>query len=76
MLDCICPSCTKFVHPGFWHFENSSTSKIDDIPIEYVGLPHALPLAVHLVFYWWTSRGDHSKPILLFDFVLGPLLHA
>ena len=33
------PSCTEFVYPGYWHFDN-----------EHGGLPHVLP-AVHLKFF-------------------------
>ena len=28
------------------------TSKCDDVLLEYGGLPHVLPLAVHLQFIW------------------------
>ena len=57
------PSCAEFVYLGCWHFDNSATSKIDDVLTEHGGLPHILPLAVHLRFL---SRGDHSKMFLLF----------
>ena len=57
------PSCTKFVYPGWWHFDNGAISKFDDVLLELGGLLHVLPLAVHL-----TSRGDHSKMFLLFGF--------
>ena len=53
------PSCTEFVQLGYLHFENGATSKIDDVLIEHGDLTNVLPLAVHLKFYWWTSRGDH-----------------
>ena len=34
--------------------------------LEYVGLPHVLYLAVHLVnFIGWMSQGGHSEPLLL-----------
>ena len=42
------PSCTEFVDPGCWHFDNCATRKIDVVLIEHGGLPHVLPLAVHL----------------------------
>ena len=35
---------------GCWHFDNCATSKFDDVNIEHGGLPHVLPLAVHLEF--------------------------
>ena len=46
-------------------------SKFDDVLLEHGGLPHVLPLAVHLEFFGWTSRGDHSKVFLLFGFCCG-----
>ena len=51
------PSCTEFVYPGCWHFDNCATSKIDDDLIEQGVLPNVLPLAVHLVF----SSGQELK---------------
>ena len=57
-------------------FYIDATSKIDDVLTERGGLLHALPLAVHLRFFCWTSRGDHSEPFLLFEIFVGPLLHA
>ena len=39
------PSCTEFVYPGSWHFENGATRKIDDVLTEHGGLLHVLPLA-------------------------------
>ena len=61
--------CTEFVYPQCWHFDNDATSKIDDVLIEHGGLLYVLPLAVHLIFFCWTSRGDHSEPFLLFEFL-------
>ena len=46
------PSCTEFVYPGCWHFDNGAISKFDDVLLEHGGLPHVLPLAVHLKFVW------------------------
>ena len=46
-----CPSCTEFVYPGFWHFDNGATSKIDVALTEHGGLLHVLPLAVHLNYF-------------------------
>ena len=40
------PSCTEFVYPGCWHFDNDATSKFDDVLLEHGGQLH---------------RGDHSK---------------
>ena len=50
---------------------NDATSKIDNVLAEHGGLLHVLPLAVHLRFFCWTSRGDHSEPFLLFEFFSG-----
>ena len=33
---------------GCWHFDNDATSIFDDVLLEHSGLPHVLPLAVHL----------------------------
>ena len=63
------PSCTEFFYPECWHFDNDSTSKIDDVLTEHGGLLYVHPLAVHLRFFFWTSRGDHSEPFLLFEFL-------
>ena len=52
--------CRLSIHPGCWHFDNVALSKIDDVLTEHGGLPHVLPLVVHLIFFWQTSRGDHS----------------
>ena len=46
-------------------------SKIDDVLFEHEGLPHILPLAVHLIFFVWTSRGVLSKMFLQFEFLCG-----
>ena len=45
--------------------------KIDDVSLEHGGLPHVLPLAVHLRFFCLTCRGDHSEPFLLYEFYCG-----
>ena len=44
-------SCTKFVYPECWHFDNDATSKIDDVLTEHGGLLHVLPLVVHLRYF-------------------------
>ena len=46
------PSCTEFVYHECWHFDNGATSKLDDVLFEHGGLPHVLPLVVHLKFVW------------------------
>ena len=46
------PSFTEFVYSGCWHFDKGATSKFDDVLLEHDGLPHVLPLAVHLKFFW------------------------
>ena len=44
------PSCTEFVYPGCWQFDNGATSKLDEVLIEHGELTQVLPLAVHLHF--------------------------
>ena len=39
------PSCTEFVYPGCWHFDNVATSKIDDVLTEHGGLLRILTRA-------------------------------
>ena len=46
------PSCTEFVYPECWHFDNGAISKFDDVLLEHGGLPHVLSLAVQLKFVW------------------------
>ena len=62
-----CPSCTEFVYPECWHFDNAGPRKIDNALTEPGGLLHVLPLAVHLR----QVEGDHSEPFLLFAFYCG-----
>ena len=38
---------------------------IDDVLAEVGGLLHVLPLAVHLTFFWRTSRVYHSETFIL-----------
>ena len=64
-------SCTEFVYPGCWHFDNGATSKFDDVLLEHGVLPHVLPLAVHLHFFDWMHRGDHFESFLPFEFGCG-----
>ena len=42
-------------------------SVFDNVLLEHGGLPHVLPLAVHLIFTW-TGREGHPKSLLLFEF--------
>ena len=35
-----------------WHFDNGTSSKLDDVLAEEGGLLYVLPLAVHLKFFW------------------------
>ena len=52
----------------YWrHFDNGAIFKIDDVLTEHGGLPHVLPLAVHLRFFFLLES---------LRFVAGPLLHA
>ena len=43
-------SCTEFVYPGCWHFDNDAIHKFGDVLLDHGGLPHVLPLVVHLKF--------------------------
>ena len=66
------PSCAEFVYPGCWHFDNSATSKIDDVLAEHGGILHVLPLNVRFTWIFLrTSRGDLSETFLLIMFVCG-----
>ena len=38
-----------------WHFYNVQKRKIDDVLLEHVGLPHVLPLTVHLDLDTWNT---------------------
>ena len=62
---------TEFVYSGCSHFDNGTTSRINDVLFEYGRLLYILSLAVHLTSFGWTSRGDHSKMFLVFEFVCG-----
>ena len=37
-----------------------------------VDYPVSFLLLSTWIFFWWTSRGDHSKMFLLFEFCCGP----
>ena len=51
------PSCTELVYLGYWHFDNGTTSKVDELLLDHVGIPHVLPLAVQLEFLVDKYRG-------------------
>ena len=71
------PSCTEFVYPGCWHFDNGATSKFDDVLLEHGGLPHVLPLAVQMEFFLGRQvQGTILRCSYSLSFVMGPLLHA
>ena len=70
------PSCTEFVYPECWHFDNDATSKIYDVLTEYVGLLHVLPLTVHLRFFAGQVGGTTLNLSYSLRFIVGPLLHA
>ena len=47
------PSCTEFVYPRFWHFDNGAIKvSLMMFSLNMVDYPHVLPLAVHLKFVW------------------------
>ena len=58
--------------PAECDFDNGAISKFDDVLLEHRGLPHVLPLAVHLKFVERTIL----RCSYLLSFVVGPLLHA
>ena len=60
------PSCTEFVYPGWWHFDNGATSTLN--MLDYL---MSFPSLSTRDCFWWTSRGDHSKMFLLFEFCCG-----
>ena len=61
---------------GCWHFDNGATSKLDDFLTEHGGLPHVLPLAVHLDLFDAQLKGTNPRCYYSLSFVVGPLLHA
>ena len=71
------PSCTEFVYPECWHFDNDATIKIDDVLTEHGGLLHVLPLAVHPEFFLLDKWGGTTLNLSYsLRFIVGPLLHA
>ena len=70
-------SCTEFVYPECWHFDNDASSKINEVLTEHGGLLHVLPLAVLLRFFFAGQVGETILNLsysLTFD--VGPFLHA
>ena len=57
-------------------FDNSASSKIDDVLAEDGGLLHVLPLTVHLKFFDRQVRWPKLKLSYFLNFFVGPLLHA
>ena len=55
---------------------NNVTSKFDDVPLEHGGLPHVLPLAVHLDFFGGQVQGTILRCSSSLSFVVGPILHV
>ena len=66
--------CVRLINKIFWldgsrasFFVLISIFFTDKLPLEHVGLPHVLALAVHLVnFFGWMSQGGHSEQLLFF----------
>ena len=56
-LHLVLPALHLTTLAGCWHFDYGATSKNDDALSEHVVLLCVLPLAVHLTFFSWTSRG-------------------
>lgn len=46
--------------------DNCAKSILDDVLLEHVRLTNVVPLAVHLNFFGWASRGNQFKTLLLF----------
>ena len=70
------PSCTEFVYPECWHFNNDAKSKIDDVLTEHCGLLHVLPLAVHLNIFYRQVGETIVKHSYSLTIVVRPLLHG
>ena len=68
-------SCTDFVCPECWNFDNGASCKIDDVLLE-----HGRPISNIIVYYWhWSSlnySADHGdlatlkKTLLRLDLIL------
>ena len=74
MFDCSTMSLSTWENCiwSFLHFDNGATSNFADVLLEHGGLPHVLPLAVHLNFFGWTSRGDHSDVLTIWVLLWDP----
>ena len=70
------PSCTEFIYPGCWHFDNGATSKFDDVLLDHGGLPYVISLAVNLDFFGGQVEGTILRCSYSLSFVVGPLLHG
>ena len=73
------PSCTEFVYPGCWHFDNDATSKFDDVLLEHGGLP-TTPCPSSCCPAGFVFGGQVQGTILRCSYSLSivvvPLLHA
>ena len=49
-----------------WHFDNGTSSKLDDVLAEEGGLLYVLPLAVHLKFFLMNKWGGPFWAFLIF----------
>jgi len=61
-------SCTEFVYPEFWHFDNL---RLMMFSLNMVDYSMSFLLLYTWDFFCWTSRGDHSEPFLLFEVYCG-----
>ena len=65
------PGGTEFVFPGCWHFDNGTTSKIDDVLNDH-GL-HVLLLVSTWISFNQASRGAPLLPQATVASILGVL---
>ena len=64
------------MYSGCWHFDKGATSKFDDVLLEHGGIPHVLPLAVHLKFFWLDKlEGTNLRCSYCLSLFVGILLH-
>ena len=59
-----------------WHFDNVTSSNIDDVLADNGGLLNVLPLTVQLKFFCRQLGWPILKPSYFLNFFGGPLLHA
>ena len=52
MLASLKRTCTEFVFPECWHFDNGASNKNNYVLAEDGGLLYVLPLTVHLNFFF------------------------